>query len=54
MVQEQSMSYVKVLRLQPKSGSNSYRIAFDPSSGGDALIDLVINPYYGGDNLTTA
>lgn len=53
MVQEQSMSYVKVLRLQPKSGSNSYRIAFDPSSGGDSSIDLVINPYYG-DNLTTA
>lgn len=54
MVQEQSMSYVKVLRLQPKSGSDSYRIAYDPSGGGNSSIDLVINPYYGGDNLTTA
>lgn len=54
MIQEQSMSYVKVLRLQAKSGSNSYRIAYDPSGGGNSSIDLVINPYYGGDNLTTA
>lgn len=54
MMQEQNVSYVKVLRLQPKSGSNSYRIAYDPSGGGNSSIDLVINPYYGGDNLTTA
>lgn len=54
MMQEQSMSYVKVLRLQSKSGTNSYRIASDPSGGGNSSIDLVINPYYGGNNLTTA
>ena len=48
------MSYVKVLRLQPKSGSNSYRIAYDPSGGGNSSIDLVIKPYYGDNNLTTA
>ena len=54
IVQEQSMSYVKVLRLKPKSESNSYRIAYDPSGGGNSSIDLVINPYYGGNNLTTA
>ena len=53
IVQEQNMSYVKVLRLQPKSGSNSYRIAYDPA-GGTASLDLIINPYYGGYNLTTA
>ena len=54
IVQEQNTSYVKVLRLQPKSGSNSYRIAYDPSGGADSPIYLVINPYYGGNNLTTA
>ena len=46
------MSHVKVLRLQPKSGSNSYRIAYNTT--GDSPVDLVINPYYGGYNLTTA